>query len=105
MFNTYEWGDYLLWKGPQRAKVFVATHAHVLPPKVWRHYMGVVRMRPGWERVLEHYDVRTVVLDRRYRGALIRALKRMPGWTLRYEDGLGAAFVKSEVGSRKSERR
>lgn len=26
-FNTYEWGDYLLWAGPPKLKVFLASHA------------------------------------------------------------------------------
>lgn len=96
VFNTYEWGDYLLWAGPPQLQVFVASHAHLVPRDVWRDYMGVIGGRAGWEETLGRYGVNTIVLDYRYREGLIRRLKREEGWRLAYDDERGAVFERRE---------
>ncbi len=39
IFNTYEWGDYLGFAGPRGMKVFVNSHAHLVHPDIWKHYL------------------------------------------------------------------
>jgi hypothetical protein len=98
IFNTYEWGDYLLWTGPRGLRVFVASHAHLLPNPVWRDYLAVVRREPGWKEVLERYQVTAIVVDRRYRSGLIAELSTDPLWRIQFEDDLGVVF--GRVGDR-----
>jgi len=95
MFNTYEWGDYFAWaayREGERAPIFVASHAHLIPRQVWIDYMSVIRLKPDWEERLARYDVRTVVIDFRYRSGFIERLKKSSRWRLVYEDDIAAIF-------------
>lgn len=94
VFNTLEWGDYLLWAGPPDIQVFVASHVHLLPHAVWKHYLAVVNGVADWEDTLDRFGVNTVVVDQRHREFLIRRLKRDGDWRLTYEDNVGAVFVR-----------
>lgn len=92
LFNTYEWGDYLVWAGPPGLPVFTTSHAHLLPPDVWRDYMTVVRRDSHWRDVLERYRVTTIVIDRRYRSGLIAELESDHTWEVCFADDLGVIF-------------
>ena len=80
VFNTYEWGDYLSWAGPKEIRLFVNSHAHLVPPDVWNAYMAVIELRSGWEQVLDQYEINTIVVDQENRRPLIEALMRDERW-------------------------
>ncbi|MGH7199302.1 MAG: hypothetical protein ACREJB_01775, partial [Planctomycetaceae bacterium] len=96
VFNTYEWGDYLLWAGPQDVQVFVASHAHLVPEQVWADYMHVIHLSTGWYDVLDRYRVNTVVIDLRDRRPLADRLRRHDGWHVGYEDHMAVILVRDE---------
>lgn len=96
-FNTYEWGDYLLWAGPKDAKWFVASHAHLAPREVWEDYLRIVGLSRDWETRLDRYGVNTVVLEQNMSADLIRALKEKPElWSLQYQDKFTAIFARKK---------
>ena len=97
IFNTYEWGDYLLWAGPDNLQVFAASHAHLIPRTVWQSYMGVIELKSNWERTLDVYGVNTIVLDTQKRGSLIGRLKRSEEWRTAYEDDQSFVFVRRKL--------
>ena len=97
LFNTYEWGDYLLWAGPADNPPFVNSHAHLIPEEIWDDYMGISHGDEGWQFGLDRYGINTVLLDQRVRGPLIEALKRNTDWTLEYEDNVAAIFVRNNL--------
>jgi hypothetical protein len=97
VFNTYEWGDYLLWAGPADVQVFAASHAHLVPRDVWVSYLRVIALAGGWDDILDRYAVNTVLVDYRYRRSLIRALKRDDRWQIAYEDRRSIVFVRREL--------
>jgi hypothetical protein len=80
VFNTYEWGDYLQWAGPENMQLFVNSHAHLVPRDVWLAYMQVTELRSGWEQTLDQYGINTIVVDRENRERLIQALLRDTRW-------------------------
>ncbi len=94
VFNTYEWGDYLLWAGPSGLQVFVNSHAHLIPPDVWRDYLRMLRQEAGWRELLDRYDVNTVVVDPLNRGALIASLRADPAWRVDYEDRVAVVLTR-----------
>jgi hypothetical protein len=97
VFNTYEWGDYLLWAGPEGAQWFVASHAHLIPREVWEDYLRIASASPEWDRKLDRYGVNTIVIDQAGRHDLIRLLKEAGShWTLDYEDRTAAIFVRKK---------
>lgn len=94
VFNTYEWGDYLLWEGPPGLQVFLNSHAHLIPPDVWRDYLRILRQEAGWRELLDRYDVNTVVVDPLNRGALIASLRADPAWRVDYEDRVAVVLTR-----------
>lgn len=94
VFNTFEWGDYLLWAGPKDVQVFVASHAHLVPREVWQDYMQIAHAAGNWQDKLDRYGVNTVVLDRNSQPLLTHELKQDQRWEKKYEDGIGAIFVR-----------
>lgn len=90
VFNTYEWGDYLIWAGPKEMQVFVNSHAHLVPNEVWKDYIQISSAAGNWEQKLDQYNVNTIVVDTTQRTALISALKQKQSlWTLTFEGGDG----------------
>jgi hypothetical protein len=96
-FNTYEWGDYLLWAGPRDAKWFIASHAHLAPREIWEDYLRIVGLSRDWEARLDRYGVNTIVLEQNMSADLIRALKDLPeAWSLQYQDKFTAIFARKK---------
>ncbi|HET6424520.1 MAG TPA: hypothetical protein VFG20_12605, partial [Planctomycetaceae bacterium] len=94
VFNTYEWGDYLQWAGPEGVQVFVNSHAHVVPRDVWLHYMQVVEEADGWADILDRYGVNTILLDHLNRSSLIKKLKDDAKWKIGYDDKQAIVFLR-----------
>jgi hypothetical protein len=92
IFNVYEWGDYLLWAGPKNLRVFVASHAHLVPTDVWQDYMHVINLHSGWETILDRYSVNTIVLDPERQDDLVQSLRTSDAWSLAYEDDRSVIF-------------
>jgi hypothetical protein len=96
VWNSQVLGDWLLWAwmteaGPAAPplKLFVDSHMHVVPRRVWLDHQAVGFVHPGWREVLEKYRVTTLVVSTLQHPELARAIRRTPGWTVRYEDGNG----------------
>lgn len=88
IFNPFEWGDYLLWAGPENLQVFVASHCHLIPEEVWDDYMGIIRMGSGWDTMLKRYGVNTVILNEEEQSAIVRNLREDKEWRLVFlQDG------------------
>jgi hypothetical protein len=94
LFNTYEFGDYLLWTNPG-IPVFVAGHAHLVPGNVWEDYVSTIRGN-NWETTFDRYGVETVVLDRPARQSFIDRLMEEPNWKLTYQDRNSAVFRRTK---------
>lgn len=100
VFNTYEWGDYLVWAGPPNIPVFVTSQAHLVPREVWRDYLAVVSVADGWEKLLDRYHVETVVVDKLKRSALIARLRISRAWAVVFEDDVAVIFALRESSPR-----
>jgi hypothetical protein len=96
IFNSYEWGDYLLWAGPPQVPVFVASHAHLVPREVWLSYLQVVRLSANWEDILAAYGANTVLIEKQRRRALVTKLRENDDWYAEYEDDLAIIFRRAE---------
>lgn len=94
IFNTFEWGDFLLWAGPPGIQVFVNSHAHLVPEEVWDDYMRVAVAGADWRSTFDRYGVNTVILDHYARDPLISEIRMTPGWRVVYEDNVAVVFVR-----------
>lgn len=99
VLNAFEWGDFLMWAGPPETRVFVTSHAHLVPPEVWRDYLAILDLQSGWEALLNRYGVETVVLSRRDQPRLTAALRAAESWQPAYEDEQAVVFVRKTTGS------
>jgi hypothetical protein len=92
MFNSYNWGGYLIWQLPQ-APVFVDGRTDLYNDALLREYLQAVTAEPGWQQILEAYAIQTVLIEPQ--SGLARALITEPGWLLAYQDELAVVFVRS----------
>jgi hypothetical protein len=96
IFNTLEWGDYLLWAGPARLQVFAASHVHLIPRPAWQDYVRIITLDDGWQKILERYRINTAIVDDDRHAALADALREDPAWAVAYEDAQGLIFVRRQ---------
>lgn len=96
-FNTYEWGDYLLWAGPPKLKVFLASHVHLVPREVWNDYIAISNGASGWEEMLDRYGVNLIAVDEATHGGLIARLRENGNWRQSYSDNVGAVFIRRKA--------
>ena len=97
IFNIYEWGDYLLWAGPDNLQVFVASHAHLIPTEIWQDYLAISQAGLSWNTKLDRYGVNTVVIHRSKQAALVNRLESYPEiWEQVFIDDRSVIFVRKE---------
>ncbi len=97
MFNSYNWGGYLIWSIYPDKPVFIdgRTDLYALNGTVLEDYAQVHWARPGWEEVLNRYEIGYVITE--HTGLLDLMLAKEPGWTAVHEDDL--AVIYQRVGS------
>ena len=91
IFNSYEFGDYLLWAARSELQVFACSHVHLIPPRAWNEYRQILRLQTDWQAKLRAYHVSLVMLRRA--AALTDELRRTTGWRMVYEDERTVIFV------------
>jgi hypothetical protein len=97
VYNTYEWGDFLLFAGPRDIEVFTNSHAHLIPRQVWLDGLAIHYARSGWQQRLDRYGVDTLVLNVHRNLHLVRALQRADQtWEIAYQDHLAVIFRRRE---------
>ncbi len=91
IFNSYNWGGYLLWALPEYP-VFVDGRTDLYNDEIVSKWLQVVRAENGWQDVLDAYQVHLVLIERL--STLERVLSRESGWQLIYEDTIAVIYQK-----------
>jgi hypothetical protein len=86
VFGPQWWGDWLAWDGPPELQVFMTTHIHLAPQRVWRDYMRIARAEQGWQQALDRYGVAVLVIDKELQTGLAREARRSGTWRIALED-------------------
>lgn len=96
MFNTYNWGGYLIWSLYPKQPVFVdgRTDLYALDSTVLDDYVTVHWTQPGWQEVLDRYEIGFVITERS--GLLDLMLAQTTGWSPVYKDPLAVIHVRAE---------
>jgi hypothetical protein len=97
LYHLYTWAGYLLYFDPAR-KVFIDGRAHaVYPIEFWHESYRVEMGQPGWEAVLDRYQVNVVLWASGFAGGghvvLRDHLMRSPSWVRVYDDGHSVVFA------------
>ena len=90
VFTNDEWGDYLIYRLYPRTKVFVDGRSDFYGPEFNQKYVDVMNGKHDWEKTLEGYGVRTVLLP--VDASLASTLKESARWRVIYDDGVAIAF-------------
>ncbi len=91
LFNSYNWGGYLLWALPQYP-VFVDGRTDLYDDGIISEWLKVVRAEEGWMAVLDQYGVHTVLIEKNL--PLARTLSGEPEWNLVYSDSVSIIYVR-----------
>jgi hypothetical protein len=90
LFNSYNWGGYLLWALPEYP-VFIDGRTDLYDDEVISEWLQVVRAEPGWQDILDRRNVRLVILEPGY--PLVIRLEA-EGWKSVYQDDNSVIYAR-----------
>ncbi|MGC8874532.1 MAG: hypothetical protein ACP5SI_08830 [Chloroflexia bacterium] len=89
LFNSYNWGGYLIWQLKERP-VFIDGRADLYGDTLFADYLRVWHVEPSWAEVLNRWEVEWVLCEK---GApLATLLVSSPSWTVVYEDSTAVLY-------------
>jgi hypothetical protein len=92
LFNSYNWGGYLLFKAPDYP-VFVDGRTDLYGDAfLTNEYYATATGGADWRKTLDQYRINLVVVEAQ--SGLARGLRAEPGWKLDYEDPMAVVFVR-----------
>jgi len=91
LFNSYNWGGYLLWALPEYP-VFVDGRTDLYNDEIIGEWLDVIKAEGGWQELLNRYGVGIVLIENG--SALDRALLMDTEWERVYEDSLAVVYEK-----------
>jgi hypothetical protein len=90
LFNTYDWGGYLIHALPQE-RVFVDGRSDLYGSDfLYSPYRVVAGGGPGWQQQLDRFGIGTVLLRRS--DGLVSVLAASPAWKFTYADDHAVVF-------------
>ncbi len=93
MFNSYNWGGYLIWRLWPDYLVFVDGRTDLYGDELLGQYLQVRFARPGFQQVLDEYGVNFVLTEAGGFTDNFLALGG-DGWTLAYSDDVAVIYVR-----------
>lgn len=92
LFNSYNWGGYLIWKNPE-TKVYVDGRTDLFGDEILGEWMTITQAGDGWHDLLGKWDVTRVIIEPNR--PLVSALSS-DGWVERYRDTQAVVFDRVE---------
>ncbi len=95
MFNSYNWGGYILFNWPDEL-VFADGRTDVYGDEfLTKVYIPTAVGSPGWDKTLDDYQINFVAIEPE--SGLARELRLTPGWKVTYEDKQAVVFMREET--------
>jgi hypothetical protein len=92
LFNSYNWGGYLIWRTYPQFRVYIDGRADVYGDAFIFDYISIYNAKPGWEEKLENQAVQTVLVESN--APLANELRQSSAWHIAFTDKLSTIFVK-----------
>ena len=93
VFSIDAWGGYLIYRLYPERKVVVDDRHDLYGSDRIREYLTLVQAEPGWEKLLEKWQIETALLPAR--STLANLLRELPReWHPVYEDNVAVVFKK-----------
>ena len=90
-FNYFPWGGYLLYRTWPEMLVFIDGQTDFYGEELTRKYEKVITLSPGWEDVLQKYQVSWVLMPTQ--SELIQHLQELGDWNAVYQDQISTIMV------------
>jgi hypothetical protein len=90
VFSLDYWGGYLIYRLYPQLKVVVDDRHDLYGEDFLKYYLGLVHVRPGWDAVLDRWQVNWILLPPNT--SLAGALKEDTQWRVVHDDGVGILF-------------
>ena len=95
MYNSYQFGGYLLWARGPEDKVFIDGRAEIYEAAgVLSDQIALLNLKPGSLAVLQKYNIQSCLLQPGE--ALATALSALPNWEMVYSDGNSVLFIRRQ---------
>lgn len=78
VFTTDQWGDYLLWTGYPKQRIFIDGRSDFFGEKIGRDYTTILSAAPGWREALQRYGVNMALVPPQT--PLVELLTKEEGW-------------------------
>ena len=95
VFTTDQWGDYLLWTGYPRQRVFMDGRSDFFGEKIGREYTTVLNAGSGWRQILDRYQVNMILLPPD--APLLELLGSDRHWQVLYRDTQAELLARTTV--------
>jgi len=92
LFNSYNWGGYLIWRLYPQYPVFVDGRTDLYDDEFLRRYLRVALAKGDWQETLDRYRVNTILIERD--SLLANLLEKTTGWVPVYADKMAVVFVR-----------
>ena len=94
VFNEYGWGGYLVWTGYPSTRVVIDGRVEVYGDAVFRDYLAVNALVPGWRQVLDRYQPDAVLFPTGH--PLIALLQAEGSWRTASTDPVATLLVRAD---------
>ncbi len=92
VFNSQPWGGYLIYRWSPGRRVFIDGRVDMFGPAIVKDYTDVVCLRPRWHEVLDHYGIRTIIIEK---DSALSAMLRVQGeWKTAFEGDIETVFLR-----------
>lgn len=91
VFNYFPWGGYILFRSWPEQKVFIDGQTDFYGEQLTRQYEQVITLSPGWEAVLQQYEVTWAMVPSG--GKLADGLRGSGAWQSVYRDETAEIFA------------
>jgi hypothetical protein len=83
LFNSYNWGSYVIWRLYPDYLSFVDGRTDLFDDEILEQYLALWRADQGWEQLVRRWDLRLALLEPK---APLSAALRQAGWASLYQD-------------------
>jgi len=93
LFNSYNWGGYVLWRLYPDYKSFVDGRTDLFDDEILGEYLQAWRADEGWEDIFAHWEIQVVLLET---NAPLTGALDDSGWETAYQDAMAVVMVRPE---------
>src|SRR5450759_159891 len=94
VFDAERWGSWLELQVPE-ASYFADSRIELIPASAWRDYVTVSEAQPGWEAILDRWQVDALVLSNADQPRLVEAVDSSAAWRVVDRDTDGVVAVRA----------